>query len=325
MNTLDAGRLKDELDTALTQHPRMQRLLERALRSETVKTVIVHPVTHNSLSGALAAHNLGLIEAILVGPKERIMQCASENNLDISELVLHDSEHSHHSAEVAVSLIRQGAANALMKGGLSTDELLGAVLDKVNGIRTDRRISHVFYLDIPLYHKALLVTDAAINIQPSLRDKKDIIANAIDLAHHIGIPCPKVAILSAVEKVNPDILSTIEAAALCKMADRKQITGGLLDGPLAFDNAINREAAIEKGIESEVAGDADILLAPNLEAGNILAKQLMYLGNALAAGVLVGARVPIILTSRAEKTTGRILSCALAQAAAQPEEIFELP
>ncbi|WP_320820856.1 bifunctional enoyl-CoA hydratase/phosphate acetyltransferase [Thalassolituus sp.] len=318
MEALAAGRLKEELDAALTQHPRMQLLLERALRSEAVKTAIVHPVTFNSLSGALAAHNLGLIEAILVGPKERITQCAAENNLDISALVIHDSEHSHHSAEVAVSLVRQGAVNALMKGGLSTDELLGAVLDKVNGIRTERRISHVFYLDIPLYHKALLVTDAAINIQPSLRDKKDIVANAIDLAHHIGIACPKVAILSAVEKVNPDIPSTIEAAALCKMADRKQIMGGLLDGPLAFDNAINREAALEKGIESEVAGDADILLAPDLEAGNILAKQLMYLGNALAAGVLVGARVPIILTSRAEKTAGRILSCALAQAAAQP-------
>ncbi|MBE0483025.1 MAG: bifunctional enoyl-CoA hydratase/phosphate acetyltransferase [Bacterioplanes sp.] len=302
-----------------TEHyPRMRALYERALERPALPTAVVHPVSAEALKGAMAAHELGLMHAILVGPKARIQEAAETASLNIDEMDIRDTEHSHQSAEMSVELVASGEVRALMKGSLSTDELLAAVLHKTKGIRTERRISHVFLLDVPLYHKALLITDAAINIRPDLRTKKDIIINAIELAKGIGIDIPKVAILSAVEKVKPEIPSTIDAAALCKMADRGQITGGLLDGPLAFDNAINLEAANSKGIISSVAGDADILVAPDLESGNILAKQLIYLANAESAGVLMGARVPIMLTSRAEKMLGRMLSCALAQSVALP-------
>ena len=310
--------IREEILTATANHPHMRRLFERSLLRPALPTAVVHPVTEDSLSGALAAHRLGMMNAILVGPEHKIRECAAQCDIDLSDIDIRNTEHSHEAAELAVSLVRSGEVRALMKGSLSTDELLGAVLHKTNGIRTERRISHVYYLDVPSYPKALFMSDAAINIHPDLRVKKDIVCNAIQLAQAMGVSLPKVAILSAVEKINPDIPSTIDAAALCKMADRKQITGGLLDGPLAFDNAINLEAANSKGIDSPVAGDADILIAPDLESGNILAKQLIYLGGAQAAGILMGARVPIMLTSRAEKMAGRLLSCALAQAAALP-------
>lgn len=315
---MDLITLRAEVEAQLQQHPHMRTLFTQALERPALPTAVVHPVSEDALKGAVAAHRLGMMNAILVGPEARILECAAQCDLDISDLQIRNTVHSHQSAEVAVETVRCGETRALMKGSLSTDELLHAVLDKNLGIRTERRVSHVFYLDVPSYRKALFISDAAINIHPDLRVKKDIVCNAIQLAQALGLSLPKVAILSAVEKVNPDIPSTLEAAALCKMADRHQISGALLDGPLAFDNAINPEAASSKGIDSEVAGDADILIAPDLEAGNILAKQLIYLANAQAAGILMGARVPIMLTSRAEKMTGRILSCALAQAVAAP-------
>jgi phosphotransacetylase len=313
---MDMQQLRDQIFTELEGHPHMSTLLTKAFERPALPTAIVHPVTDESLAGAVAAHRLGLITATLVGPEQRIRQCAEDYDIDLSGLTIVSTEHSHQSAAEAVALVHKGEVRALMKGGLSTDEMLSAILNSDTGIRTGRRISHVFYLDIPLYHKPLLMTDAAINIQPDLKTKRDIVINAIELAQALGTSTPKVALLSAVEKVKPEIPGTIDAAALCKMADRGQIKGGLLDGPLAFDNAISREAADTKGIESDVAGDADIMVAPDLEAGNILAKQLIYLGNAVSAGLLLGARVPVMLTSRAEKVQGRLLSCALAQAAA---------
>jgi phosphotransacetylase len=237
--------------------------------------------------------------------------------IDIAGFRLVDTAHSHASAEAAVALVRSGEAGLLMKGSLHTDELLGAVVDRESGLRTERRLSHVFIMDVPTYHKLLMVTDAAINIFPTLDDKRDICQNAIDLAQSLGIATPKVAILSAVETVSAKIPSTIDAAALCKMADRDQITGGLLDGPLAMDNAISAEAARVKGIRSQVAGDPDILLAPDMEAGNLLAKQLTFMANAEAAGVVLGARVPIVLTSRADSVRARLASCAVAALMAQ--------
>ncbi len=313
---MDTQALHQEILQSTTDHPHMRRLYEQALLRPAMPTAVVHPASPDSLEGAVAAHRLGMMHAILVGPEHKIRDCADAAGVDISGIEIRNTEHSHEAAETAVAMVRSGEVIALMKGSIATDELLGAVLDKTRGIRTERRISHVFYLDVPSYPKPLYITDAAINIHPDLRTKKDIIINAVQLAQSMGLSLPKVAILSAVEKVKPEIPSTIDAAALCKMADRGQITGALLDGPLAIDNAINLEAANSKGIASPVAGDADILLAPDLESGNILAKQLMYLGNAQAAGLLVGARVPIMLTSRAEKMAGRLLSCALAQALA---------
>lgn len=313
---MDTQALHQEILQSTTDHPHMRRLYEQALQRPAMPTAVVHPASPDSLEGAVAAHRLGMMQAILVGPEHKILDCASAAGVDISGIEIRNTEHSHQAAETAVAMVRSGEVTALMKGSIATDELLGAVLDKTRGIRTERRISHVFFLDVPSYPKPLYITDAAINIHPDLRTKKDIIINAVQLAQSMGLSLPKVAILSAVEKVKPEIPSTIDAAALCKMADRGQITGALLDGPLAIDNAINLEAANSKGIASPVAGDADILLAPDLEAGNILAKQLIYLGNAQAAGLLVGARVPIMLTSRAEKMAGRLLSCALAQALA---------
>ena len=253
-----------------------------------------------------------MIVPILVGPEAKIRAVAEQSGLDISPYRLVDAPHSHAAAAKAVEIVRAGEAETLMKGSLHTDELMGEVVRKDTGLRTERRISHAFIMDVPTYPKPLAVTDAAINIFPDLETKVDIVQNAIDMAHALGVDLPKVAILSAVETVTPKIPSTIDAAALCKMAERGQITGALLDGPLAFDNAISKEAAAIKGIRSEVAGDADILVVPDLEAGNMLAKQLSFLANADAAGIVLGARVPIILTSRADTVRARMASCAVA-------------
>jgi phosphotransacetylase len=268
----------------------------------------------------MEAAQLGLIKPILVGPAARLHEIAESAGLDIRGAEIVDAPHSHGSAAKAVELVRQARASLLMKGSLHSDEILGAVVARETGLRTGRRISHVFIMDVPTYHKVVVVTDAAINIAPTLEDKVDICQNAIDLAIRLGVNKPKVAILAAVETVNSKMPATIDAAALCKMADRGQITGGLLDGPLAFDNAISREAAQTKGIRSEVAGDPDILLVPDLEAGNMLAKQLSFLANADSAGLVLGARVPIILTSRADSVRSRIASCAVAVLAAHAAE-----
>ena len=289
-----------------------ERLLERCRDLAAVPTAVVHPCEESALAGALEAGRERLIEPILVGPATRIRDVARRARLDLGAAEIVDAPHSHAAAEQAVELIRQGRCELLMKGSLHTDELLGAVVARDSGLRSGRRISHAFILDVPTYHKVLVVTDAAINIAPSLEDKVDICQNAIDLAVSLGVKRPKVAILSAVETVTTKIPSTIDAAALCKMADRGQITGALLDGPLAMDNAISAEAARTKGITSAVAGDADILVAPDLEAGNILAKQLTFLANADAAGLVLGARVPIILTSRADSVQSRMASCGVA-------------
>ena len=275
-------------------------------------TAVCHPCDPNALKAAVEAAELGLITPILVGPEAKLRKAAAGCGVDLSKYRLDFTPHSHASAARAVALVRCGEARLLMKGSLHTDELMSAVMDAETGLRTERRVSHVYLVSAPSYPRPMLITDAAINIAPNLLDKRDIIQNAIDLAKVVGIETPRVAILSAVETVNPKLQSTIDAAALCKMADRGQITGGLLDGPLAFDNAVNPEASAEKGIVSEVAGRADILVAPDLVAGNILAKLLIYLAGADAAGVVLGARVPIILTSRADSPETRIASCAVA-------------
>jgi phosphate acetyltransferase len=293
-----------------------EQLLIRCRNLEPVVTAVAHPCEASALAGAIDAAANGLITPILVGPAAKIQEVASQNRIDISRARIVDTPHSHGSAAAAVALVRKGEAELLMKGSLHTDELLGAVVARETGLRTGRRLSHVFIMDVPTYHKVLIVTDAAINIAPALEDKVDICQNAIDLAIQLGVSKPKVAILAAVETVNSKMIATLDAAALCKMAERGQITGGLLDGPLAFDNAISKEAATTKGIKSEVAGDPDILLAPDLEAGNILAKQLTFLAKADSAGIVLGARVPIILTSRADSVRSRIASCAVAMIAA---------
>ena len=291
-------------------------LIELCHTWDPLPVAVCHPCSPTALEGAVEAAAERLITPILVGPEQKIRDIARESNIDISAFKLINTEHSHESAEKAVALCREGVAEALMKGSLHTDELMSAVLRSDTGLRTALRTSHVFILDVPTYPKPLLVTDAAINIYPTLTDKVDILKNVIFLAHAVGIKEPKVAILSAVETVNPKIASTLEAAALCKMAERGQITGAIIDGPLAFDNAISKEAARIKEIRSPVAGDADVLLVPDLEAGNILAKQLTYLVDADAAGIVLGARVPIILTSRADTPKARLASCAVAVAAA---------
>jgi phosphate acetyltransferase len=277
-----------------------------------VPTAVAHPCDASSLAGAVEAAAAGIIRPILVGPEAKIRKVAAENGVNLDGIRIIDAAHSHDAAEKAVALVRSGEAAALMKGSLHTDELLSAMLRKDTGIRTARRISHVFIMDVPTYPKPLFITDAAVNIAPSLDDKADIAANAIELARALGVTTPKVAILSAVETVNSKIPSTIDAAALCKMAERGQIRGGILDGPLALDNAISKEAAATKGIISPVAGDADILLVPDLESGNMLAKELTFLANADAAGIVLGARVPVILTSRADSVRTRLASCAVA-------------
>jgi phosphate acetyltransferase len=289
-----------------------EQVLVRCRELEPIPTAVVHPCESTALIAALEAGAKGLIAPILVGPAAKIEEVAKRSGLTLGATPIVDAPHSHGAAAKAVALVREGRAELLMKGSLHTDELLGAVVARETGLRTGRRISHVFIMDIPTYHKVLIVTDAAINIAPTLEDKVDICQNAIDLAVTLGVSMPKVAILAAVETVNSKMPSTIDAAALCKMSDRGQIKGGLLDGPLAFDNAISKEAARIKEITSKVAGDPDILLVPDLEAGNMLAKQLSFLANADSAGLVLGARVPIILTSRADSVRSKIASCAVA-------------
>jgi len=293
-----------------------EQLLAKCKSLEPIPTAVAHPCELTALTGALEAAELGLIIPILVGPLKKIDAVAKSAKIDLTNIDVVDSSHSHDSAAKAVALIREGKAELLMKGSLHTDELMSAIVSREGGLRTSRRISHVFIMDVPTYHKVLIITDGAINIAPSLEDKLDICQNAIDLAVTLGRDLPKVAILAAVETVNSKMPATIDAAALCKMAERGQITGGLLDGPLAFDNAISVEAAKTKGITSKVAGDPDILIAPDLEAGNILAKQLSFLANADSAGLVLGAKVPVILTSRADSVRSRIASCAVAVLAA---------
>ena len=294
------------------KYARLQNLVARAKGLAPIDMAVVHPCDIESLKGALQAAEAGLIDPILIGPESKIRSIALENGFDLKQHRIVNVKHSHESAAMAVTLIRNGDAEALMKGSLHTDELMAEVVSRAAGLRTARRISHVFLMDVPTYPRPILITDAAINIAPTLEDKVDIIQNAIDLAHIIGIPEPKVAILSAVETVNPKIQSTLDAAALCKMADRGQIKGGLLDGPLAFDNAVSIVAAKTKGIVSAVAGRAEILVVPDLESGNMVAKQLEYLANALTAGIVLGAKVPIVLTSRADTAETRIASCVIA-------------
>jgi len=293
-----------------------ERLLERCKSLAPIPTAVAHPCEASALSGAVEAAEKRIIVPILVGPADKIAETARSAGITMDGLQIVDVPHSHAAAAKAVELVREGKAELLMKGSLHTDELMGAIVARDGGLRTARRISHVFVMDVPTYHKVLIVTDAAINIAPTLEDKVDICQNAIDLARSLGLERPKVAILAAVETVTSKMPATIDAAALCKMAERGQITGGLLDGPLAFDNAISKQAAQTKGIRSDVAGDPDILLAPDLEAGNILAKQLSFLANADSAGLVLGARVPVILTSRADSVRSRIASCAVAMLAA---------
>ncbi len=297
---------------ATTGSGKYEALLARCRGLDAVPTAVAHPCEETALAGAVEAGRLGLIRPILVGPAGRIRELASRHGIDIAALELVDAPHSHAAAERAVALVRAGNAEILMKGSLHSDELLGAVLDGTAGLRTGRRLSHVFVMDVPTYHKVLVVTDGGINIAPGLEEKADICRNAIDLVRTLGVGRPKVAVLAAVETVSSKMPATIDAAALCKMAERGQITGGLVDGPLAFDNAISADAARTKGIESAVAGDPDILLAPDLEAGNMLAKQLSFLARADSAGLVLGARVPIVLTSRADSVRSRIGSCAIA-------------
>ena len=291
---------------------RYQHLLDMAKGLEAIDVAVVHPCDKESLKGPVIAAQAGLINPILIGPETKIRALGDELGLDLSPYRIINCKHSHEAAAIGVTLARNGDAEALMKGSLHTDELMGEVVSKTGGLRTGRRVSHVFVMDVPTYPRPLLITDAAINIAPTLEEKVHIIQNAIDLAHVMGRPEPKVAILSAVETVNPKIQSTLDAAALCKMADRGQIKGGLLDGPLAFDNAVSLVAAKTKGIKSAVAGQADILVVPDLESGNMVAKQLEYLANALTAGVVLGAAVPIVLTSRADTAETRTASCAVA-------------
>jgi phosphate acetyltransferase len=288
------------------------RLIAKAKNVPPAKTIVVHPCDQTSLRGAIEAAEAGIITPILVGPADKITSVAREHKIDISRCEIVDAPHSEAAASKAVELIHQAKGELLMKGSLHTDELMRAVAASGTGLRTARRISHVFIMDVPSHDDTLFITDAAINIFPDLDAKRDIIQNAIDLFTQTGLGTPRVAILSAVETVTSKIPSTIEAAALCKMADRGQITGGLLDGPLAFDNAIDPEAARIKGIKSPVAGRAQILVVPDLEAGNMLAKNLVFLSKADTAGIVLGARVPIILTSRADSVRSRMASCAAA-------------
>jgi phosphate acetyltransferase len=289
------------------------RLILAAKAVPTVATIVVHPCDESSLRGAAEAAEAGIIKPILVGPKSKIASVAAKHDINIGGFEIVEAEHSEEAAAKGVELIHAAKGEILMKGSLHTDELMRSVTAKATGLRTERRISHVFVMDVPTYAETIFVTDAAINISPDLDGKRDIIQNAIDLFTQTGFgTLPRVAVLSAVETVTSKIPSTIEAAALCKMADRGQITGGLLDGPLAFDNAIDREAARIKGIKSEVAGRAQILVVPDLEAGNMLAKNLAYLAKADGAGIVLGARVPIVLTSRADTPRARMASCAVA-------------
>ena len=294
------------------EHAKYERLVAATRSLQPLPTAVAHPCDETSLRGALEAAEADMIAPILVGPKGKIESLAKSLDLDLGAATIVDVPHSQAAAEKAVALVRAGEAELLMKGSLHSDELLAAVTKRDTGLRTGRRISHVFVMDVPNHPRTLFITDAAVNIAPDLMAKRDIIQNAIDLYAGLGLGIPKVAILSAVETINPGIPSTIEAAALCKMAERGQISGGELDGPLAFDNAISLEAARIKGIKSTVAGRADVLVVPDLEAGNMLAKNLTFLSGADAAGIVLGARVPIILTSRADNVRTRMASCAVA-------------
>jgi phosphate acetyltransferase len=304
--------MHDQIPAMDQKHTKYRRLLDRCKSLPPTSTAVAYPCDEASLKGAIEATELGLLAPTLIGPREKIEAVAKRSGIDISRYELIDSPHSLAAAEAAVQLVREGRAEMLMKGSLHTDELMVAVVARDSGLRTARRISHCFVMDVPTLEQAIIITDAAVNIFPTLEDKVHIIQNAIDLAHALGKSQPKVAILSAMETVNPKVPSTIEAGALCKMADRGQITGGILDGPLALDNAINLTAAKIKKIESPVAGQADILVVPDLEAGNMLAKSLSFLADADAAGIVLGARVPIILTSRADSVMTRLASCAVA-------------
>jgi phosphate acetyltransferase len=299
------------------------RLMKKCEALPPVTCAVAYPCDHDSLLGPIEAAKLGLITPLLVGPEDKIRALAQAEGVDLSPYRIVPTEHSHAAAQEAVALVRAGEAEALMKGSLHTDALMSAVVASATGLRTSRRISHVFIMDVPTYPQALIITDAAINIAPGLEDKMHILQNAIDLAHALGLAEPKVAILSAVETINSKIPSTLEAAALCKMADRGQITGAILDGPLAFDNAISEQAARTKKITSPVAGKADILLVPDLEAGNMLAKQLQYLAGADAAGIVLGARVPIVLTSRADNVRTRLASIAVMKLVAHAKRARE--
>jgi len=299
------------------KHEKYDRLIERCKALAPAPCAVAHPCDESSLRGAVEAAQMGIIQPILVGPKARIEAVAAQFGLDISAFEVVDAPHSEASAETAVRLAREGRAEMVMKGSLHSDELMAAVVSRETGLRTNRRISHCFIMDVPAIDRAVIISDAAVNIFPTLEDKVHIVQNAIDMARALGMEQPKVAILSAMETVNPKVPSTIEAAALCKMADRGQITGGLLDGPLALDNAIDLGAARIKKISSPVAGMADILIVPDLEAGNMLAKSLSFMADADAAGIVLGARVPVILTSRADSVTTRLASCAVAALVAQ--------
>ena len=305
--------LEAEVKAARNSHDKFHQLVAKAQKHAPVKVAVAHPCDQVSLESAVEAAKLKLMEPILVGPEQRIRAVAAEHGIDISPFEIVNSDYSQDSAAKAVELVREGRAEALMKGSLHTDELMGAVVKRDTGLRTARRISHCFVMDVPGHDQPLIITDAAVNIAPDLKGKVDITQNAIDLAHALGAEEVRVAILSAMESVNPDVPSTLEAAALCKMADRGQITGALLDGPLALDNAISPEAAAIKKIKSPVAGRANVLVVPDLEAGNMLAKSLSFLADADAAGIVLGAKVPIILTSRADEETARLASCAVAQ------------
>ncbi len=298
-------------------HEKYELLIARCKGMTPIPTAVAHPCDESSLKGAVEAAKLGILKPILVGPRGKIEAVAVQFGVDLSGCEIVDAPHSHAAAELAVQLAREGKVEMLMKGSLHTDELMAAVVRSATGLRTERRISHAFILDVPDLDRPIIITDAAINIFPTLEDKMHIIQNAIDLARALGLEQPKVAILSAMETVNPKVPSTVEAAALCKMADRGQITGGVLDGPLALDNAIDLSAARIKKIDSPVAGRADILVAPDLEAGNMLAKSLTFMAGADAAGIVLGARLPIILTSRADSTIARLASCAVAALVAQ--------
>ncbi|MEZ5444399.1 MAG: bifunctional enoyl-CoA hydratase/phosphate acetyltransferase [Gammaproteobacteria bacterium] len=296
----------------IDKHARYRELLARTAALDAVTTAVVHPCDPESLEGAITAASSGLIIPVLVGPEMKIRSVAEAAGMDLSPYVVIPAAHSHEAAAKAVALVREGRAEMLMKGSLPTVELMAEIMARDGGLRTERRMSHVYVMDVPRYPRPLLITDAAINIEPSLMDKRDIVQNAIDLAKVLGIETPKVAILSAVETITPVLRSTMDAAALCKMAERGQISGGILDGPLAFDNAVSLAAARIKRIESAVAGQADILLVPDLESGNMLAKQLLYLADSQAAGVVLGARVPVVLTSRSDNLLTRLASCAVA-------------
>jgi len=300
-----------EFRLAESRQSRYQHLLDIAKGMGTITMAVAHPCDPESLKGALMSRDEGLIVPTLVGPEERIRALAEREGVSLEGCAIVNVPHSHAAAETAVALAREGKVQALMKGSLHTDELMGEVVSK-NGLRTARRVSHVFLMDVPTYPRTLMITDAAVNVDPTLEDKADIVQNAIDLARILNIPEPKVAILAAIETVNSKMRATLDAAALCKMADRGQITGGILDGPLAYDNAVSLVAARTKGIKSAVAGQADILLVPDLETGNMLAKQLEYLADALAAGIVLGAQVPIVLTSRADSARTRAASTAVA-------------